>query len=153
MLIINSLRYYWRTNLAMVAGVATAGAVLAGALLVGDSVRGSLRDLVVQRLGRADRIVVSTGLFRAALANQLRDDVQFQSFYSGICPLIVMQGLVTDQTSGRRASHVQVYGVDDRFWQFHRITRTGPDSRGAFISRALAREIGAAVDTTALVRI
>ena len=32
-------------------GVATAVAVLAGALLVGDSVRGSLRDLVLQRLG------------------------------------------------------------------------------------------------------
>ena len=45
-------RYYWRTNLAVVLGVATAVAVLAGALLVGDSVRGSLRDLVLQRLGR-----------------------------------------------------------------------------------------------------
>ena len=35
-------------------GVATAVAVLAGALLVGDSVRGSLRDLVLQRLGSTD---------------------------------------------------------------------------------------------------
>ena len=58
-----------------------------------------------------------------------------------------------DQASGRRASRVQVYGVDDRFWRFTRHGRTGPDGRGAFISRALAAEIGAAADGTVLVRI
>ena len=51
-LVLRGLTYYWRTNVAVVLGVATAVAVLAGALLVGDSVRGSLRDLVLQRLGR-----------------------------------------------------------------------------------------------------
>src|SRR5206468_2281080 len=54
-LVLRGLTYYWRTNVAVVAGVATAVAVLAGALLVGDSVRGSLRDLVLQRLARAER--------------------------------------------------------------------------------------------------
>jgi putative ABC transport system permease protein len=42
-LVRRSLGHYWRTNLAVIAGVATAVAVLSGALLVGDSVRGSLR--------------------------------------------------------------------------------------------------------------
>ena len=56
-LVLRSLTYYWRTNVAVVAGVATAVAVLAGALLVGDSVRGSLRDLVAERLGRTDHVV------------------------------------------------------------------------------------------------
>ena len=50
-LIKRSVKYYWRTNLPVVFGVATAVAVLAGALLVGDSVRASLRDLFLQRLG------------------------------------------------------------------------------------------------------
>src|SRR6267142_923136 len=54
-LVYRGLTYYWRTNIAVVLGVATAVAVLAGALLVGDSVRGSLRDLVVQRLVRAQK--------------------------------------------------------------------------------------------------
>jgi len=48
----NNLAYYWRTNLAILFGVATAVAVLAGALLVGDSVRASLRDLFLQRWGK-----------------------------------------------------------------------------------------------------
>ena len=58
-LVLRGLRFYWRTNLAVIAGVGTAVAVLAGALLVGDSVRASLRDLVLVRLGRTDTIVAS----------------------------------------------------------------------------------------------
>lgn len=45
-LVARNLVYYWRTNLAVMLGVATAVAVLTGALVVGDSVRASLRDLV-----------------------------------------------------------------------------------------------------------
>ncbi|MEO6239066.1 MAG: FtsX-like permease family protein, partial [Vicinamibacterales bacterium] len=153
-LILRGLQHYWRTNLAVVAGVATAVAVLAGALLVGDSVRGSLRDLVLQRLGRTDRIVVATNFFRAALADDLRGDADFAAAYSDITPLIVMQGLVTEQGSGRRASRVQVYGVDDRFWRFHQVAgRTGPADREAFLSRALAADVGAAAGGTVLVRV
>src|SRR5258707_14335005 len=101
-LVRRGLSYYWRTNVAVVLGVATAVAVLAGALLVGDSVRGSLRDLVLQRLGLTDRVVVSSGFFREALADNLRTDETFASSFASICPMIVVQGLVTDQTSGRR---------------------------------------------------
>ncbi len=49
-----SLTHYWRTNLAVVAGVGVAVSVLAGAVLVGASVRASLRDLALQRLERLD---------------------------------------------------------------------------------------------------
>src|SRR6188768_1484773 len=100
-LIVRGLQHYWRTNLAVIAGVATAVAVLAGALLVGDSVRGSLRDLVLERLGRADRVVVATNLFREALADDLRRDPAFEASFTGATPLIVMQGFVTEQGSGR----------------------------------------------------
>jgi putative ABC transport system permease protein len=153
-LILAGLRHYWRINLAVIAGVATAVAVLAGALLVGDSVRGSLRDLVLQRLGRADRVVVATNFFREALAGEMTGDTLFAAQYSDVAPLIVMQGLVTEQGGGRRASRVQVYGVDDRFWRFHGAEgRTGPANRDALISQALARDIGAADGATVLVRI
>ena len=68
-LIFQSVGYYWRTNLAVILGVATAVAVLSGALLVGDSVRGTLRDLVLQRLGKTDQLITSTNFFRAQLAD------------------------------------------------------------------------------------
>ena len=156
-LVLRSLTYYWRTNLAVVLGVATAVAVLAGALLVGDSVRGSLRDLVVQRLGRTDQVVVSTGLLREALADDLRADESFAGSFASICPMIAMQGVVSDQASGRRASRVLVYGVDDRFWQFHGVAtpvRQDPSALpGAAVSAALASEIGTAVGGAVLLRV
>jgi ABC-type lipoprotein release transport system permease subunit len=141
-LIVRALGYYWRTNLAVVAGVATAVAVLSGALLVGDSVRGSLRDLVAARLGRTQLTVTSASFFREALAADL-----------GATPLIAMPGVVTEQATGRRASGVQVYGVDDRFWRFHSVAVSGPLDRDALVSEALANEIGASADRTILVRV
>ena len=58
-----SLIYFWRINLAVVLGVAVATAVLTGALIVGDSVRGSLRDLSLSRLGKIDHALVSERFF------------------------------------------------------------------------------------------
>src|SRR6266446_10320279 len=118
-LLSRNLIYFWRSNVAVVLGVATAVAVLAGALLVGDSVRGSLRDLFVQRLGKTDQVIASTSLLREKLADELQADSRFGEGFSGACPLMVLSGLVIDENSGRRASRVQIYGVDDRFWGFH----------------------------------
>ena len=153
-LVVRALTYYWRSNLAVVAGVATAVAVLAGALLVGDSVRGSLRDLVLQRLGRTDRVVFSTGFFREALAGEMASDAQFAPTYSGAAPLIVLQGAVSDPAGGRRVSQVSIYGVDARFWTFHHIAgRSGPAGRDALLSRALAADLGVASGAAVLVRL
>jgi hypothetical protein len=142
-LVLRGLAYYWRTNAAVVLGVATAVAVLGGALLVGDSVRGSLRDLVVQRLGRTDLVVASAGFFRARLADEVRGT-----------PLIATQGFVTAQESGRRVGQVRVYGVDARFWQFHGVDGVAaPAADAVLVSPALAAELGAAAGATLLVRV
>ena len=69
-LILRGLRHYWRTNLAVIAGVAIAVSVLAGALLVGESVRASLRGLVDERLGRTAIAVTGQGFFRQALGRR-----------------------------------------------------------------------------------
>src|SRR4051812_35132911 len=149
-LVAAGLRYYWRTNLAVIAGVATAVAVLAGALLVGDSVRGSLRDLVLQRIGRTDRAVVSTGFFREALAGAIAGD----GVAAAVTPLMTLEGGGSNQASGRRAWRVQVYGVDDRFWRFHGVANLrGPEGREALLSAALASDLGATAESVVLVRI
>jgi len=149
-----TLIHYWRTNLAVVLGVATAVAVLSGALLVGDSVRGSLRDQVVERLGRTDRMVIGASFFREALAADIAGDAAFRQQFDAVCPLIAVPGTVSDQESGRRASRVQVYGVDDRFWRFHGVEGpTGPAAGAVFVSRALAADIGVVDGHAILVRI
>ncbi len=66
-----SLRFYAATNAMVVLGVAVAVAVLAGALLVGSSVRDSLRELALSRLGATDVVVTSPTFFRSALADEV----------------------------------------------------------------------------------
>jgi ABC-type lipoprotein release transport system permease subunit len=153
-LVRRSLTHYWRTHLAVVLGVAVAVTVLSGALLVGDSVRGSLRDLVLGRIGRADLVVTSAGFFRDALARDIEADPRFEAGFRDVIPLIVADGVAVDQATSRRASRVQVYGVDDRFWQFHGLTDvSGLDARDVLLSPALARELGTEPDGTVLVRV
>ena len=129
-LTLRSATYHWRTNLAVVLGVAAAVSVLGGALLVGDSVRGSLRDLVLSRLGRTNDVVASMGFFREALAQDL-----VARGVASAAPLIATRGFVTHEPSGRRATSVLVYGVDDRFWKFHGVE----PHEGVFVSPALRR--------------
>lgn len=62
-LLLRNLRYYRRTNLPVIVGVAIAVAVLSGALLVGRSVRTSLRSLVSERIGAAEYLVTSEQFF------------------------------------------------------------------------------------------
>jgi ABC-type lipoprotein release transport system permease subunit len=151
-----NLVYYRRTNAAVVCGVAIAVAVLAGALLVGDSVRASLRGLVLQRLGRTAHVVSASNFFREELAGQLRSHPQFaNASFDGACPLIVFEGVVIDEASGRRSGGVQVYGVDERFWQFQGVDagRRSLGDREALLSAGLASELGAHAGGEVLLRI
>src|ERR1041385_6343120 len=93
-LIKRSLAYYWQTNLVVVLGVAIAVSVLAGALLIGESVRGSLRDLSARRLGKTDELISSPNFFREQLAADLEQQ--------GTCPLIALEGIVVHEPSKRR---------------------------------------------------
>lgn len=142
-LVRRSLTYYWRTNLAVILGVATAVAVLSGALLVGDSVRISLRDLALGRLGKTEAVVSSAQFFR----EQLSRDVP------GSAPLIVLQGMVTHEKDGRRAANVAVYGVDDRFWQFHGVAPQTPSDRELHLTAALSHELGVQSGDAVLLRV
>ena len=88
--ILASLRHYRRIHLAVALGVAVATAVLTGALLVGDSVRGSLRDLTLQRLGRIDAVLVAPHFFRAALAGELAEEAAFKQSFAAAEPAILV---------------------------------------------------------------
>ena len=149
------LHHYWRTNLAVVAGVAVAVSVLAGAFLVGTSVRASLRDLALLRLGHVDHVVTSGLFFREALADELLVSGALGDAATAVVPLIAIEGFATHQESGSRAGGIQVYGVDERFWRFHGLEADGrvPEPGAVAVSDGLARELGVVVDDTLLVRV
>ena len=114
-LIFSSLVFHWRMNVAVGLGVAVGTAVLAGALLVGDSVRGSLRRLTLDRLGRIDEVLVADRMFNVALATELNASPDFTSAFEVAVPAIVLEGSLSQPESGARASRVTLLGITEQF--------------------------------------
>jgi ABC-type antimicrobial peptide transport system permease subunit len=151
--VLRSLIHFWRVHLAVVLGAAVATAVLTGALLVGDSVRGSLRDLTLDRLGSIDLTLVRDGFFREALAADLADTAG--EAVGSAAPLVVMRGTASHAESGTRASKVSLLGIDERFAAFFeaggaQVVAALPRGDGqvfpsVVINESLARELGASV--------
>ncbi len=110
-----SLIHFRRIHLAVLLGAGVATAVLTGALLVGDSVRGSLRDLALERLGRIDHALVAERFFRAEMVQDLKDDPGFAGAFTAAVPAIVLRGAATHATTQARASRVQVQGINQGF--------------------------------------
>lgn len=152
-LVKRNLVYYWRTNLAIIFGVATSVAVLAGALLVGDSVRASLRDLALARLGKTDFVITARWFFREQLAADLQSHEQFAANFNVACPIIALEAVVTRDENNARAGDVQVYGIDERFWKFHGANTQTPEGSDVLISQALAQELSAKQGDTLILRI
>ncbi|MGQ0734477.1 MAG: FtsX-like permease family protein [Acidobacteriota bacterium] len=137
-LIAASLRHYRGLHALVVVGVAVAVSVLGGALLVGSSVRQSLRDLALDRLGATELVLTSTTFFRAALADDVRgDDV------ADVVPIVAVSGAVTHESSRRTAARVHVFGIDERFLAFHGRDPRGLDEQDAWISPGMAAELSA----------
>ncbi len=89
-LVVRNVRHYWRTNVAVVLGCAIAVAALVGSLLVGGSVRGSLRDVALERLGPVQYALSAPWYFRQQLATDI-----------GAQPAILLSGTVKP-AAGRR---------------------------------------------------
>lgn len=132
------LAHFRRAGLAVALGAAVASTILTGALLTGDSVRGSLRDLTLERLGGIDQALVASRFFREELAADLQ-----------AAPLIVLRGTAVHAESGARAAGVSIYGVDARFSEVYGEPLPEP-APGAdpgifpplFLNEALQRELG-----------
>ena len=150
-----SLTHFWRTNVAVIGGVAVAVSVLAGAFLVGASVRASLRDLALLRLGQVDHVITSGLFFREALADDLLASGTLGDVATRAVPIIALEGFVTHQDSRTRAGGIQVYGVDERFLVLHGIVgdNLAPEPGTVLVSGGLAMELGAIADETLLVRV
>jgi len=118
-----SLIHYWRINLAVTTGAAIATAALTGALLVGDSVRGSLRDLTIERLGKIDYALASNHFFRQDLADSLAASANFKSHFDKAVAGILLTGSATHATTKTRASNLNLLGINEKF-----LTLFEPDS-------------------------
>ena len=147
-LIGRSLRFYWRTHLGTVAGVALAAAILTGALVVGGSVRFTLEQLAIARIGLVTQALsMPEHFFRSRLADDLSSEI-----HSPVAPVLQARGSVVLPDGRARANDVQVLGVDDRFWQLGRAQNYG-GLKGGVISARLAEQLGVRAGDTIIVRV
>jgi ABC-type antimicrobial peptide transport system permease subunit len=155
-LAIEGLIHHRRIHIAVALGVAAATAVLAGALVVGDSVRGSLRHLALDRLQRIDEVLAVPRFFRAQLATDLDAEAGFGEKFQAAVPVALLEGTVEDPKSHRRATHVNLLGIDDTFAQLS-VTNPAdyaPPARSEVIlNQAMADELGVAVGNECIVRL
>jgi putative ABC transport system permease protein len=161
-LIFRSLRYRWRAHLGVVLGAAVGSAALIGALIVGDSVRESLREMGLRRLGEI-RCALASGdrFFRAELADSIGEDL----IRSGVdqpdlsCVLQV-PGIASVADGSARANRVQILGVEGgsltlgpRSGLGHRGLLPRPRPDAVCLNEPLARQLRVEVGDTIVLRL
>ncbi len=146
---LRSLRYYRGLSVSVALGAAVATSVLTGALIVGDSVRGSLRQITLERLGAIDQALVSERFFRASVAADLATVSGAQ-----VVPATLLAGTAVHVQSRARASRVQIVGADPALARMlgGELDFTGPAASSArvvfppaIINRSLQQQLGARV--------
>jgi ABC-type antimicrobial peptide transport system permease subunit len=156
--ILASLRQYRRIHLAVAAGVAIAAAVITGALLVGDSMRGSLRTLALEGLGRVDSVLIAEHPFRAALADEWLETSGMPSEIDAAVPLLLAQGAAVatgEDGQARRAAQLEVIGAPPPFWMLDSDAAAPPKlgRRDVALTATVATELDVAVGDAILLRL
>jgi putative ABC transport system permease protein len=130
---LRNLSYFFTANVLLLVGVAIGTAVLTGALLLGDSLKGSLKQVTLDRLGSIQQALIADRFFHMGLADNSNGKT---------APIIVLRGTVLRRSADgskllNRAGRVQIVGVDNRFWNlFDADASTWND--GYLINQALA---------------
>jgi ABC-type antimicrobial peptide transport system permease subunit len=150
-LTLRSLRYHWRANTAAALAAAVGTAVLVGALLVGDSVRHSLKTMVVERLGKVDAALLTGERFvHADMAKRLDDAASAPRHV----PFILLSGVCANDATNQAAGQVQAIGVPQEFGQLGGHWPTQALNGGeAFVNECLARSLGVKAGDTLRVRL
>lgn len=156
-LILRGLTFHARSHAGALLGAAIGSAVLVGALAVGDSVRASLREMALARLGKTDLALASNDrFFRQGLAEELETSLSqhhlgtnaagAQPFRTRadaiVAPVLQLPGTAGTADGSARANHVQVLGVDHRFWELANArSEFNQQTNGFVINETLASQL------------
>jgi len=171
-LIFRSLHFHSRAHLGALLGAAVGSAVLIGALGVGDSIRLTLRDRALERLGQTQLALFSGDRFftqslsrrlgsplgfatAATSAQTVSPDAIFLRGREPVTTLLQLPGTATSEDDRARANRVQVFGVQDSFWSFGQSPsqRTSPSSGAVLFNEALAVQLRAKAGDTVVLRL
>jgi len=155
--ILRSIRHYRRTHLVVMLAVAVSTAVIGGSLIVGDSVRGSLREMTLSRLGGISHVLHSPRFVREQLADELTANGLGELKTSRGAPALLLPGSVEKKVASggvRRAASVSILGMRTADWSMLDTSATGitegqpvqaPRDAGIVLGHRTATELGAVV--------
>jgi len=142
-LTLRSISFYRGVHALTLSGTILAAAILVGALLLGDSIKFSLTQSALLRLGNIHWAMESRGrYFPADLAIRLSNETQ-----TTMSPALLFRGIALSSggtgMEPRQINNIQILGVPDLFWNL----ATGPKPRltpdGIAINQKLATALQA----------
>ncbi|MFN7796819.1 MAG: FtsX-like permease family protein [Planctomycetota bacterium] len=102
--------------------MAVSSAVIVGALLVGDSMRGSLKHIALDRIGSIERMIVSPRWFEQTALDRAKQSTNDAS----LCGFLWIQSVVAEhqdrsqedqgKITTHRVTEMALLGVDEDFW-------------------------------------
>ncbi|HEY5481995.1 MAG TPA: hypothetical protein VIL39_10970, partial [Verrucomicrobiae bacterium] len=147
-LIRRSLRFHARAHLGVVLGAAIGSAALIGALVVGDSVRGSLRQRALDRIGKVQYLLESRDRLFTDSTNTWRGNYA-QAETLGLH----LPSIASARQGAARANQVNLYGVQPGFWGFSEAgTNIHIETNGVFLNQPLAAQLRVSAGDTVLFR-
>ncbi|MBL7968652.1 MAG: ABC transporter permease [Prolixibacteraceae bacterium] len=112
--ILRTIRHYLKLNFTIVLGIALSTAILVGALIIGDSVRYSLQQITVQRLGKTSQVITAgERLFGQQLAEKMAAKT-----HSQVAPVLRANGFGVINGGELRINQLAVWGIDKAFGDF-----------------------------------
>lgn len=134
-----SLCFQWGINATIFLIVVIISTILTGALFIGDSMRKSLRETALKRLGCVDSLILS---------DHWLSEQSFEFFsqeFSAIYPEIMIKGSIRSNNS-QESFNVVIYGVSDSFWQLSIANESGVPSKWEpneiVVNESLAKKMG-----------
>jgi putative ABC transport system permease protein len=147
--ILRSILFYRRSHLVVMLAVAVSTAVIGGSLIVGDSIRLSLRQMTLLRLGGISHVLHSPRFVRESLADELTKSDLMLGQKSHAAPALLLPGSVEKKTADgqlRRATSVSILGLRADDWSLlDGADVAAPKESGIVLGFRTATELNAAV--------
>ncbi len=156
-LVLRTILHYYRLLLPVALGVAVSSAVIVGALLVGDSMRGSLKEIAMDRIGSIDSMVIAPRWFNADAIERAKSNLQANNHErQDLHGLLLLSSVVAElqdrssESQGtittKRSTELTLFGVDETFWSLGTIQpKQLPTGNQLVLNTSLAERLNAKI--------
>ncbi len=155
-LVLRNLWSHRRAHFGAWLGAVVGATALSGALYVGDSVRFSLREIAMARLGKMENAALGQDrFFRDNLSMEIGQELDNQARVESV---LINRGSVSLGDGSARANQVQIIGVDAGFWEMARSQDDIPEwnleesRNGVWINQRLATQLNVQAGDTLTAR-